>query len=113
MRTNEAFTPPPEGGATGDVHNAYIRVWRHVKTSVEIYARQLTTDRDVRDDLIQEASQRLWMEEASRCDIRSREDLLYFKATLTDHMRKKAKSKGIAMDDASYRVPDDLRKQLS
>ena len=89
-RTAKAFTPPPNTSATGDVMQAHARVWRHVQCAVESCARALTRDRDEREDLIQEAHVELWRIDASRCDLRNREDLRYLRRMLTNHMCKLA-----------------------
>ena len=113
MQTAESFTPPPEGGATGDVMQAYTRVWPHLQVEVERYARTMTKDRDERDDLIQEARRELLRIDASRCDLRSLDDLLYLRARLTKHMRRVAVSQGLVMETPSESVPEDVVKNLS
>lgn len=89
-RTAKAFTTPPNTKATGDVMQAHARVWRHVQHAVESCARALTTDRDEREDLIQEAHVELWRIDASRCDLHNPEDLRYLRRVLTNRMCKLA-----------------------
>lgn len=88
--TPDAFTPPPSTNATGDAMQAFARVWRHVQSAVERYARDLTDDRDEREDLIQEARVELWRIDASRCDLRSAKDLQYLRRALKNRMRRAA-----------------------
>lgn len=88
--TAKAFTPPPNTNATGDVLQAHARVWRHVQHAVESCAQALTTDPDEREDLIQEARVELWRIDASRCDLRNREDVVYLRRMLTNRMCKLA-----------------------
>ena len=88
MDTAESFTPPPEAGATGDVMQWYSKVWPHVQVAVEFCARDLASDREEREELVQEGRLELWRPDASKCDIRSREDLLYLRAMLTTHVRR-------------------------
>ena len=113
MQTAESFTPPPEAGATGDVMEAYTRVWPHLQVEVERCARKITKDRDERDDLIQEARLELWRVDASRCDLRSMDDLLYLRAMLTKHMKKVAVSRGLVKEAPSESVPEDVVKTLT
>lgn len=113
MEDFDAHTPPPANGATGDVMQAYTKVWPHLRMTVEHTARELTKDRDEQNDLIQEARVALWQIDASRCDVRNREDLLYVRKVLKQHMKKVATAMGLVLEVSSSTVPEDVMKRLS
>ena len=112
MSSPEAFTPPPQAGATGDVMQAYARIWRHVQVAVERHVRELTTDYDEREELMQAARLELWRIEPSRCDVTNREDVLYLRALLKRHIGGVATKKFGGKNARSDSVPLDLVKQL-
>lgn len=99
--TTDAFTPPPDTDATGDAMQAFARVWRYVQSAVERHARELTEDRDEREDLIQEARVELWRIDASRCDLQSAEDLQYLRRALRNRMRRAAGLSAKRTDDVT------------
>jgi len=112
MNTSEPFTPPPESSDTGDVMHAYAKVWPHVQVAVEYTVRDLTKNREFREELIQEARLEFWRVDPSRCNIRSLDDLLYLRSVLTTHVRRFAASR--RREDATWLdvVPKDLRDEL-
>ena len=106
------LTPPPEDGAAGDVMQAYARVWPYVEAAVEYTAREVAKDRDNRKELVQLAKVELWNQDASRCNIRSRDDLDYLRKVLSAFVKKKAAGKRVVVDTPSEIVPDDLKDRL-
>lgn len=113
MITVDFFTPPPDTDGTGDAMHAYARVWPHVRVAVELCARELTKDRDEREDLMQEAQVALWHIDASRCDIRSMDDLRSLRRMLMNHMRKEAARRRRVSGVRQDGVPLDVVKKLS
>lgn len=114
MHTGEPFTPPPDTDATGDVMQANTKVWLHVQVMVELCAEELApTDRERQVELIQEARVVLWRMDASRCDIRSLEDLKVLRTMLGTAMGKEAKRLRRQDKERGEGVPEDLVKRLS
>ena len=109
---SEAFTPPPAEGATGDVMQAYSRIWRHVQIAVERHADWLANDRDEREVLIQAARLELWRIDASRCDVTDPEDVARLRDRLRKAMSKEAKANFRGRHARSDVVPLDLVKEL-
>lgn len=109
---SELFTLPPVSGATGDVLEAYTRVWRRVAITVELDARDLSQSRVERAELLQEARLRLWKIEPSRCDITEPQDVRYIHSILYNHMRKVLAKKRKEEDKFVDLVPPDLAREL-
>ena len=110
MQTSEEFTVPPASGATGEVTEAYARVWRRVGPLVRLCAMSVARNRNEREELIQEARVKLWEMGAARCDITDPADLRLTVGMLMNHMRREAARR---KDDADFVVPPDLVKELS
>ena len=113
MQTTEEFTPPPESGATGEVTEAYARIWRRLGPFVTLGARSLARDRNEREELIQEARVKLWEIGSSRCDITDRGDVRVIQRILMNHMRKVARMRLNDGGDERDTVPPDLIKGLA
>ena len=109
---SEEFTPPPADGATGDVMQAYSRIWRHVQDAVERHADWLVTDRDEREELIQAARLESWRIDASRCDVTNPKDVAYLKGILRKEMSNVAVASFHGRHARSDVVPLDLVKEL-
>lgn len=108
----EDFTPPPEGGDTGDVMQAHSRIWRHVRDGVERYAERLANDGDELAELIQAARVELWRIDASRCDLTNPDDVTRLRGKLREAMSKEAKTSFHRRHARSDVVPPDIRKEL-
>jgi hypothetical protein len=112
MNTSEPFTPPPETSDTGDAMHAYAKVWPHVQVAVEYTVRDLTKNREHREELIQAARLKFWLVDPSRCNIQSQHDLFVLRSVLAKHVRRFAAKR--RREDATWldSVPKDLLQEL-
>jgi len=68
------------GGAIGPA-------WRVFRPSLKAMARRMTLDRDIRADLLQEATIALWGTDPTRFDLRDDAERKYLFAVLRNRMR--------------------------
>jgi DNA-directed RNA polymerase specialized sigma24 family protein len=67
--------------------SAYRRAWGRIERQVRHVAGRMTDDRDLKDDLVQEAMVLLWDLDPTRFDLRRREDNRYVMRLLSRRMR--------------------------
>lgn len=70
----------------GDAANAVDVVWKRVERAVRRAARRLTTDAEMRKDLVQEARVKLWELDPSRIDLRDNTGVFYVRRVLINRM---------------------------
>lgn len=109
MSTPE-FTPPPPTDATGNADDAVERIWRKLRTSVEITARDATSNQDDREEFIQAAHILLWTLEPSRVDLANPRDLRALRSFLNKHVKGLAAEKKRSREVRIEELPAEARR---
>ena len=81
--------------------DAVAKVWIRFQPTVSRWARRLTRDRDLRQDLMQEAVIALWESDPTRFDLRDRAERAYLLRVMANRMRDvwRAEMKRCTRDD--------------